>query len=150
MTHNGFPKIFSFIPNDVDISEIATGKLIAVGKANHVAKAYGFSNFVSNSKPSALLNHGNEVNRLWHESFGHLNYKYFQIIQKDSMVEGLLAIKSSKGICKGCIVGKNPEHKFDRGKESRATCILGLIHSDISGPMPITSMSGSKCAYFHR
>ena len=59
------------------------------------------------------------------------------------MVEYLLAIKSSKWICKGCIVGKHPEHKFDRGKESRVTCILGLIHSDIIGPMPITSMSGS-------
>ena len=60
------------------------------------------------------------------------------------MVEGLPTIKSSKGICKGCIVGKQPEHKFDRGKESRATCIFGMIHSDISSPIPKTSMNGSS------
>ena len=60
------------------------------------------------------------------------------------MVEFLLVIKSSKWICKGCIVGKHPEHKFDRGKESRVTCILGLIHSDIIGPMPINSIIGSR------
>ena len=60
------------------------------------------------------------------------------------MVEGLSVIKETTGICKGCVVGKHPEHKFDRGKASRATCILGPIHSDISGPMPITSMNGSR------
>ena len=60
------------------------------------------------------------------------------------MVEGQQVIKSTTGICKGCVVGKHPEHKFDRGKESRASFILGLIHSDISGPMPTTSMNGSR------
>ena len=60
------------------------------------------------------------------------------------MVEGLPTIKSSKGICKGCIVSKHLEHKFDWGKARRATCILGLIHSYISGSMPTTSMNGSR------
>ena len=27
---------------------------------------------------------------------------------------------------------------------NRATCILGLIHYDISGPIPVTSMNGSR------
>ena len=60
------------------------------------------------------------------------------------MVEGLPVIKAIIGICKGCVVGKHPEHKFDQRKASRATCILGLIHYDISGPMPIKSMNGSR------
>ena len=81
--------------------------------------------------------------RIWHERFGNLIFKYLQQLQKHSMVEGLPTIKSFSGICKGCIVGKHPEHKFDRGKESCAESILGMIHSDISGPMPTTSMSGS-------
>ena len=80
---------------------------------------------------------------VWHEIFGHLNFKYLQQLQKHSMVEGLLAIKTSKGICKGCIVDKRPEHKFDRGKVSHAKSILVLTRSDISGPIPTTSMIGS-------
>ena len=60
------------------------------------------------------------------------------------MVEGLPVIKATTGICKGCVDGNHPEHKFDRGKASRATCILRMIHSDISSPMPITSMNGSR------
>ena len=95
------------------------------------------------AKTTALLNHGNEVNRLWHEIFGHLKFKYSYQLQKNSMVEGLPSIKTSSGICKGCIVDKHLEHKFDRGKESCATSILGMIHSDIRGPMHTTSMSGS-------
>ena len=60
------------------------------------------------------------------------------------MVEGLPVIKSTIGICKGCVVRKHPEHKFDQGKASRESCILGLIHSNISVPMPIKSMNGSR------
>ena len=59
------------------------------------------------------------------------------------MVEVLPVIKVTTGIGKGCVIGKHPKHKFDRGKANRATSILGMIHSDISGPMPITSMNGS-------
>ena len=76
--------------------------------------------------------------------FGNLNLKYLQQLQKKSMVEGLPVIKETTKICKGCVIGKHPEHKFDRGKANRATSILGLIHYDISGLRPVTSMNGSR------
>ena len=119
-------------------------KLIAKGLANHHAKAYEFSHFVADAKPTALLTHGNEVSRLWNERFGHINFKYFQQLQKKSMVEGLPVIKETTRVCKGCVIGKHPEHKFNRGKANRATSILGLIHSYISVLIPITSMNGSR------
>ena len=74
--------------------------------------------FVGDSNPTALLTHGNEFSRLWHERFGHLNFKYLQQLQKKSMVEGLPVIKATTGICEGCVIGKHPEHKFDQGKEN--------------------------------
>ena len=40
MTHMGVPKRVSFIPDDVEITEIASRKLVAKGLANHHAKAY--------------------------------------------------------------------------------------------------------------
>ena len=42
------------------------------------------------------------------------------------------------------MIGKHLEHKFDRGKTNRATCILGLIHYDIRGLMIVTSMNESR------
>ena len=85
MTHTRVPNRFYFIPNDVEIIEIASRKLIAKGLGNHHAKAYEFSHSVADAKPTALLTHGNEVSRLWHERFGHLNFKYLQQLQKNSM-----------------------------------------------------------------
>ena len=78
MTHIVMPKSFSFSPNDVEIIEIASRKLIAKGLANHHAKAYEFSHFVADAKPTALLTHGNEASRPWHERFCHLNFKYLE------------------------------------------------------------------------
>ena len=78
MTHTRVPKRVYFIPNDVEIMELASGKLIAKGLANHHAKSYEFSHFVADAKPTALLTHGNEVSSQWHERFGHLNFKYLQ------------------------------------------------------------------------
>ena len=72
MTHIHLHKRVAFNPNDVEISEIASVKIIVVGKANHTAKTYEFSNFVPDSKPSTLINHGNEVRWMWHERFLNL------------------------------------------------------------------------------
>ena len=75
MTHMGVPKRVSFILDDVEITELASGKLVAKGLANHHSKAYEFSHFVADAKPTALLTHGNEVSRIWHEMYSHLNFK---------------------------------------------------------------------------
>ena len=108
MTHTIFPKRASFNLNDVEIIELASGKLVAKGLVNHHAKPYEFSHFEPDANPTALLTHGNEVSRLWNERFGHLKLKYLQQLQKNSMVQGLSVIKSTTGICKGCVVGKHP------------------------------------------
>jgi transposase InsO family protein len=82
--------------------------------------------------------------RLWHEIFGHLNYKYLHQLSKENMVEGLPAIKFTSGVCQGCILGKHPEKKFDKGKAQRASSPLGMIHSDIMGPFPQPSISKAR------
>ena len=110
MNHTGVPKRVTFSPNYVEIIEIAYGKLVATGLTNHHAKAYEFSHFVADAKPTALLTHGNEVSRLWNERFGHLKFKYLQQLHRNSMVEGISIIKATTRICKGCVVGKHPKH----------------------------------------
>ena len=78
MTHTRVPKRVSFSLNDVNIKEIASGKLVAKDLANHHAKAYEFSHFVADAKPTAFLTHGNEFSILWHERFRNINFKYMQ------------------------------------------------------------------------
>ena len=76
MTHIGSPKKVTFSPNEVEITKISSGRVIAKGVANHTLKVYIFSHFLPYSNPFALLIHANEASKLWHEIFGHLNYKY--------------------------------------------------------------------------
>ena len=103
-----------------------------------------FSHFLPYSNPFALLIHANEGSNIWHERFGHFNYKYLSDLSEKEMVIGLPNIKFSKGFCQGCILGKHPEHKFERSSHERTSAPLELIHSDVSGPFPHMSMSQAK------
>ena len=88
------------------------------------------------SPTNVSLAHSNELSRLWHERFGQLNYRYLHQLSKQNIVIDLPPISFSEGVCTGCIFGKHPKHNFDKGKSHRASNILQLVHSGISGPFP--------------
>ena len=89
MTHTRSPKKVIFSPDDVEITEILNGKVIAKGVVHHTPKVYMFSHFLPYSNRSTLLIHANEASKLWHEIFGHLNYKYLSNLSEKEMVIGL-------------------------------------------------------------
>ena len=60
------------------------------------------------------------------------------------MVEGLPQIKPSTRVCIGRVVGKHPEQSCEKGKERGETKPLGLVHSDLIGPLPTPSYGGSR------
>ena len=60
------------------------------------------------------------------------------------MVEGLPTITFSNGTCKGCVVGKHAELKYEKGKERRYVQVIYPIHSDIIGPLPTPSYGNSR------
>jgi hypothetical protein len=100
---------------------------------------YTFSEFIEPDF-ALLLTHVDERSRIWHERFMHLNFRYMQHISNKGLVDGLPDIHFSKGICEGCVLGKHPQEKFDKGKTQRASSPLDLIHSDLMGPFPHPSI----------
>ena len=106
MSHTGSPKKVILSLDDVEITEILNGKFIAKGVVDHTSKVYMFSHFLPYSNPSALLIHANEASKLWHEIFGHINYKYISDLSEKYMVIGLPKIKFSNGVYQACILGK--------------------------------------------
>ena len=60
------------------------------------------------------------------------------------MVEDLPIIQTSDGVCPTCLVGKHPKKRYEVGKETRVSSTLDLIHNDVLGPMPTTSINGSR------
>jgi hypothetical protein len=77
---------------------------------------------------------------LWHRRLAHINYKSLPYVSK--VVTGLPEFKvDHEGVCKGCAQGKNIKNPFPKS-DSKTKGILELIHSDVCGPMPSTSLSG--------
>jgi hypothetical protein len=54
-----------------------------------------------------------------------------QYLRKKGMVTGLPDIHFLEGVCEGCVLGKHPQKKFEKGKAHRASSPLDLIHSDL-------------------
>jgi hypothetical protein len=77
---------------------------------------------------------------LWHRRLAHINYKALPYICK--AVIGLPELKGDhKGVCNGCAQGKNIKNTFPK-RDNKTKGVLELIHSDVCGPMPSSSISG--------
>ena len=116
ITHSDSRRKVEFTLYSAMIINISTGSQLAHGIADHSYCLYFFSHFVPKSISIVFLSQSNDISRLWHEIFGHLNYKYLHQLSKENMVEGFPAIKFTSGVCQGCILGKHLEQKFEKGK----------------------------------
>ena len=76
---------------------------------------------------------------LWHRRLAHINYKALPHVSK--VVTGLPNLKiDHEGICKGCAEGKNIKNPFMKS-DTKPEGIFELIHLDVCGSMPSTSLS---------
>jgi transposase InsO family protein len=77
---------------------------------------------------------------LWHRILAHINYKALPYVSK--AVTGLPELKvDHEGVCNGCAQGKNIKNHFPK-RDSKAKGVLELIHSNVCGPIPSSSISG--------
>jgi hypothetical protein len=121
-----------FTHDVVNIYDMQTNSRVSTGELNHQSRLYTFSEFIEPDS-ALLLTHADESSRIWHERFGHLNFRYMKQLIKEGMVDGLPNIHLSKGICERCVLVKHPQEKFDKGKTQKASFPLDLIHSDLMG-----------------
>eukprot|EP00253_Pinus_taeda_P023732 PITA_23732 len=98
MTHTGSGRKVEFTPDSVRIYDMQTNLKIAFGKVNDQSHLYTFSDFVPQLDSIFLLTHANEESRIWHERFGHLNFRYMQQLSKQGMVKGLPTIEFLDGV----------------------------------------------------
>jgi hypothetical protein len=80
---------------------------------------------------------------LWHERLGHLNMASLK--ELDAMVDGMnLKEVSLHHICEGCVKGKYQKTSFPKDGATRASQLLEIVHTDVCGPMKITSHGGVR------
>ncbi|KAM1409238.1 hypothetical protein ACFX2I_009652 [Malus domestica] len=90
------------------------------------------------SKPKRAREEVNQE-KMWHLKLGHVNLEKIHKMSKDGYIHPLG--NDRMGTCECCLKGKMTKSSFT-GKGERATEILGLIHTDVCGPMSTTSRGG--------
>ena len=80
---------------------------------------------------------------LWHACFGHINYENIIIVRQKG-IKGFPTIPKELTPCDACILGKHSRKPF-HSSSSRDSRKLGIIHSDLCGPMLVGTANGNKC-----
>jgi hypothetical protein len=76
ITHSGEGKIVEFLPDQVVIKDLKDPKhVLATRIVDDITSLYKFDNFGSSSFSSVFVSNNDDLRKLWHERFGHLNYR---------------------------------------------------------------------------
>ena len=86
-----------------------------------------------------LKSNDSNMTYLWHCLLGHINEKRISKLHKDGFLDSFNF--ESIEICKSCLLGKMTKDPFT-GHNERATDLLGLIHTDVCGPLSIAARGG--------
>ena len=102
-------------------------------------------NWISNSSKSICLIAKNDQNWLWHKRLNHLNFKTINKLSSDNLVIGIPKLKFNKDkICAACQMGKQTKSSFKSKGSIQSNRYLELLHMDLFGPTPITSLGGKS------
>jgi hypothetical protein len=108
ITHLGEGKTVEFSPHQVVIRDLKDPKnALATIIVDDITRLYKFDNFGSSSFLSIFVAHSDDLSKLWHELFGHLNYHSLQQLGNQQMVIGLPLVSCRDGVCVGCVLGKH-------------------------------------------
>jgi hypothetical protein len=81
---------------------------------------------------------------LWHRRMAHFHHGALRVLREIVTGVPYFGIEHQE-LCKRCALGKYTKTTFPRS-DSRATCIIDLINSDVCGPMSSASLTG--CLYY--
>ncbi|XP_076929254.1 uncharacterized protein LOC143593534 [Bidens hawaiensis] len=109
----------------------------------------GYSLLFNDGKYVSKAVYGNQSNnkmdettRIWHLRYGHCHCHGLKLLHDKSMVHGMPNIRPID-TCEGCVMGKQSRDSFP-SKSWRASKKLELIHTDVCGPMQVSSLGGNK------
>ena len=76
---------------------------------------------------------------LWHLRLGHIGYDRLNRLTKDGALKNV--VLGELPVCESCLEGKMTKHYFS-AKGQRAKQPLGLVHSDVCGPLNVRARGG--------
>src|ERR1700728_1923582 len=83
-----------------------------------------------------------------HYLLGHLNYQAIKAMVCKGLIKGITLSKKELSItpfmCAACAKGKATRALFPASKSGHADKVLGLVHSDLWGPAPVQTITGTS------
>jgi hypothetical protein len=115
ITHSSEGKTIEFSHHQVVIKDLKDPKnVLATRIVDDITRLYKFDNFGSSSFSSIFVAHSDDLSKLWHERFGHLNYRSLQQLCNQQMVIGLPLVSCRDGVCDVFILEKHQRDNFDK------------------------------------
>jgi hypothetical protein len=117
-----------------------------------MTRLYKFDNFGSSFFPSGFVSHSNDLNKLWHEWFVHLNYPLMQQLCNQQLVMSLPLVSSRDGVCASFVLGKHYQNSFDKCSYWHALAPLHLVHNTCfwnKGPPLPNNLTGKAYEGIH-
>ncbi|GJR04900.1 retrotransposon protein, putative, ty1-copia subclass [Tanacetum coccineum] len=118
-------------------SAISVNGVFEIDMNNNVPKNNNNSIFSINKKRKLDL----DSSYLWHCRLAHIGKTRMQKLHREGLLENIDEESFDK--CESCISGKMTKKPFNKNIE-RATDLLGLIHTDVCGPLRHVSRKGAS------
>jgi hypothetical protein len=145
ITHSGEGKIVEFSPHQIVIKDLKDPQhVLATRIIDDITRLYKFENFRSTYFPSFFVARSDDLRKIWHEQFGHLNYRSLQQLCNQHMVIHISLISCRDSVCVVCVLNKHHWDSFDKRTSWHASGPLQLLHGDLCRPLSSPSFSRSK------
>ncbi|KAK9018707.1 hypothetical protein V6N11_033754 [Hibiscus sabdariffa] len=96
-------------------------------------------NMIFNINTKKLKTNDSNQTYLWHCRLGHISERRISKLHKDGLLDPF--VFEQLDVYESCLLGKMTKAPFS-GKGERASDLLGLIHSDVCGPMNTQARGG--------
>ena len=99
--------------------------------------------------PPLLAHTAKETPLLWHKRYAHLGFGGLSKLKSSNMVTGIhtttteFQAAGEGSLCEACVLGKQHRLPFTASGTSSSRP-LQLLHTDVCGPLPITSSGGNN------
>ncbi|KAJ9555041.1 hypothetical protein OSB04_009655 [Centaurea solstitialis] len=80
--------------------------------------------------------------RLWHQRLGHMSEKGMKMLVARGKLPDLK--KADSEFCESCVLGKKKKVSFVKEGQTPKAQKLELVHTDVYGPTPVSSLGGSN------
>ena len=133
----------TFVDDECSMSTKA-GQLIAYGeKRGSLYYVFGSADKVDQDEKVHLTQ--DDDLELWHRRLGHINDQLIQKMANPATASGIsIGEGTGRSFCESCVKGKAVRKSLKPLGGIRSTRPLGIVHTDVCGPMQTATSSGKR------